>query len=189
MKYNVKQACVFDLILVGIPSNLVFSIHPFHATDLFCYPLKTSENLWFYNVFREYWKRSVAWNGLRTGVGGGSLLNGQNLLSVMKVICRCFLSNTEMSKTYIVYWIKYFYLFLPFSLFAVACASLAFLNGRCFSVLRHSTLQNFTSVTGDHSCRCLKNYVHYSVSSINRKSVQIFLKLKFKQEFLINSSL
>ena len=42
-----------------------FSLNnPFHATDLFWYPLKTSENLWFSDVFRRYQKRSVAWNGL-----------------------------------------------------------------------------------------------------------------------------
>ena len=39
-------------------------INPFHATDLFWYPLKTSENLWFSDVFRGYQKRSVAWNEL-----------------------------------------------------------------------------------------------------------------------------
>ena len=38
--------------------------NPFHDTDLFRYPLKTSENLWFSDVFRGYQKRSVAWNGL-----------------------------------------------------------------------------------------------------------------------------
>ena len=37
---------------------------PFHATGLFLYPLKTLENQRFYDVFREYRKRSVAWNGL-----------------------------------------------------------------------------------------------------------------------------
>ena len=40
-----------------------FSINPFHVTDLFWYPLKTSENLWFCDVFRGYQKWSVAWNG------------------------------------------------------------------------------------------------------------------------------
>ena len=39
---------------------------PFHATDLFWYPLKTSENFWFFDVFRGYQKRSVAWNGICT---------------------------------------------------------------------------------------------------------------------------
>ena len=31
----------------------------------FLYPLKTSENLWFSDVFKGYRKRLVAWNGLR----------------------------------------------------------------------------------------------------------------------------
>ena len=30
---------------------LLHCINPFHATGLFLYPLKTSENLWFSNVF------------------------------------------------------------------------------------------------------------------------------------------
>ena len=41
-----------------------FSFNPFHATDLFWYPLETSENLWFSDVFRGYQKRSVVWNEL-----------------------------------------------------------------------------------------------------------------------------
>ena len=36
----------------------------FHATRLFQYPRKTSENQRFSDVFREYQKRPVAWNGL-----------------------------------------------------------------------------------------------------------------------------
>ena len=39
-------------------------INSFHATCLFLYPLKTSENLWFSDVPREYKKRPMAWNGL-----------------------------------------------------------------------------------------------------------------------------
>ena len=35
-------------------------IYPFHATGLFLYPLKTSENLWLSDVFRGYRKRPVA---------------------------------------------------------------------------------------------------------------------------------
>ena len=42
------------------------SINPFHASGLFWYPLKASENLWFSDVFRGYQKRTVAWNGLTT---------------------------------------------------------------------------------------------------------------------------
>ena len=44
----------------------VFHINPFYAIDLFWYPLKTLENLWFSNVFRVYQKRSVAWNWLKS---------------------------------------------------------------------------------------------------------------------------
>ena len=40
------------------------SINLFHATGLFRYPLKASENLWFFHVFRGYRRRLVAWNGL-----------------------------------------------------------------------------------------------------------------------------
>ena len=35
-----------------------------HASDLFWYLLKTSENLWFSDFFRGFQKRSVAWHGL-----------------------------------------------------------------------------------------------------------------------------
>ena len=38
-------------------------INPFHATDLFWYPLKTSESLCLF-CLRGYQKRSVAWKGL-----------------------------------------------------------------------------------------------------------------------------
>ena len=34
-------------------------VNPFHATDLFLYLLKTSENHWFSIVFRGYRKRPV----------------------------------------------------------------------------------------------------------------------------------
>ena len=44
--------------------GITVTFNPFHAIDLFWYPLKTSENLWFSDVFRGYQKRSVAWNGL-----------------------------------------------------------------------------------------------------------------------------
>ena len=42
------------------------SINPFQATGLFLYPLKTSENQRFSDVFRGHRKRPVAWNGLRS---------------------------------------------------------------------------------------------------------------------------
>ena len=37
-----------------------------HATGLFLYPLKSSENVYFSDVFRGYRKRPVVGNGLRT---------------------------------------------------------------------------------------------------------------------------
>ena len=59
--------CHLDFGLVNI-TLLIFSFkiffNPFHATDLFWYPLKTSENVWFSDVFKGYQKGSVAWNGL-----------------------------------------------------------------------------------------------------------------------------
>ena len=43
-----------------IPLNL---INPFHAVDIFLYPLKIWENQRFFRVFRGYRKRTVPWNG------------------------------------------------------------------------------------------------------------------------------
>ena len=50
-----------DPNLLNKKSNLV---NPFYVTNLFQHPLKTLENLWFSDVFRGYWKRSVVWDGL-----------------------------------------------------------------------------------------------------------------------------
>ena len=41
------------------------SFNPFHTTGLFRYPLKTSENQRFPDIFRGYRKRPVTWNGLK----------------------------------------------------------------------------------------------------------------------------
>ena len=50
-------------------TNLVeLQINPFYATDLFRYPLKTSETLWVSDVCRGYQKRPVEWNGLKSKV-------------------------------------------------------------------------------------------------------------------------
>ena len=38
-----------------------------HDTGFFLYPWKTSESPWFSDVLREYRKRPVEWNGLRSG--------------------------------------------------------------------------------------------------------------------------
>ena len=39
-----------------IISNVRFG-NPFHATGIFLYPLKTSENLWFSDIFKGYRKK------------------------------------------------------------------------------------------------------------------------------------
>ena len=52
-KYALIQIFIFHL-----------SALPRHATGLFLYPLKTSENQRFSYVFRGYRNRSVEWNGL-----------------------------------------------------------------------------------------------------------------------------
>ena len=65
---SLRPSAILEVILYGDKmlndkSNQPI-LNPFHATDLFWYPLKTSENLWFSDVFRGYQKKSVAWNGL-----------------------------------------------------------------------------------------------------------------------------
>ena len=44
--------CVTHIALhiLKLASNV---LNPFHATGLFRYPLKTSENLWFSDIFRS----------------------------------------------------------------------------------------------------------------------------------------
>ena len=39
-------------------------VNLFHANVPFLYPLKTSENLWFFYIFREYRNRTLTWKGL-----------------------------------------------------------------------------------------------------------------------------
>ena len=45
-------------------------IKPVYANGLFPYPLKSSENLWFSDVFRGYRKRPAAWFGLNWSIDG-----------------------------------------------------------------------------------------------------------------------
>ena len=45
----------------------------FSTTGLFLYPLKTSENPWFFNDFRGYRKRTMTWNRLTTNVPTNAL--------------------------------------------------------------------------------------------------------------------
>ena len=51
----------------NLPSLFFYDLNPFHATDLFWYFLKTSENQRFSDVFRGYQRRSVTWNAWSEG--------------------------------------------------------------------------------------------------------------------------
>ena len=59
---NVSTCYLRHLVMVFIIVPLTLNL--FHATGLFLYPLKTSENQRFSDVFRAYRKRAVVWNGL-----------------------------------------------------------------------------------------------------------------------------
>ena len=61
---------LMHFLLYNCPNDFWISFvgnlfNSFFATDLFLYPLKTSENLWFSNNFRGYRKGPVAWNRLK----------------------------------------------------------------------------------------------------------------------------
>ena len=60
---NKRWHFTYFYMLLLSPQQTYF-LNSFHATDLFEYPQKTSENHRFSDVFRGYPKRSVAWNGL-----------------------------------------------------------------------------------------------------------------------------
>ena len=62
LQLQTSQKAIRLLLRLGLFSQWV--VNPFYATDLFRYPLKTSKNQRFCDVFRGYRKRSVAWNEL-----------------------------------------------------------------------------------------------------------------------------
>ena len=87
-------------------------IDPFHATGIFLYPLKTSENLWFSDVIRGAWKdtcdmkwiRLLSINPFRTHVSISSVIrqrgesqNGGNKKT------KCFF----LKKTFRIHWYAY----------------------------------------------------------------------------------
>ena len=55
--YRFKHKFLYEKVATS--KNILESFNPYQATDLFWFPLKTSENLWFSDVFRGYQKRSV----------------------------------------------------------------------------------------------------------------------------------
>ena len=54
----------FSRLFSDILLWFILFVNPFHATGVILYPLKTSENLWFSDIFRGYRERPVTWNGL-----------------------------------------------------------------------------------------------------------------------------
>ena len=74
-------------------------IKPIHASHVFPYALKPSENLWFSEVFMEYRKRPKAWNGLEviqkvrhsgSGEGGWRIKSGKKWHRSNKVQVKLF---------------------------------------------------------------------------------------------------
>ena len=65
---NVGFSCIYVVIIsfffFHFSNSFHHSFNLFHATGLSRYLLKTPENLWFSDVFREYRKTPVAGNGL-----------------------------------------------------------------------------------------------------------------------------
>ena len=87
------QPVVPDIFSIFLEQLLFRSlIDPFHATGLFIYPLKTSENQRFSDVFRGYRKRPVAWNELQ-------------LLSVVAFSRSNFRSQVTLRSKYWMNWL------------------------------------------------------------------------------------
>ena len=59
-----EKNCLNLFIEVFFYSLWEEALLPFHSTGLFWNSPKPSENFLFFDVFRGFWKRAVAWNGL-----------------------------------------------------------------------------------------------------------------------------
>ena len=60
----IKSFSSYFFFLLNCENNFEINIMPFHAIGFFLYPLKTSENLWFSNVFKGYRNKPIERNGL-----------------------------------------------------------------------------------------------------------------------------
>ena len=99
-KFSIKNIVgVVQWTLVWL---LYCSLSTFHATGLLLYPLKTSENLWFSDVFRGYRKGPVTWNGLNQYIFSYSSLQSHTtsarLLLVFSSLKRFLLCNISKKR-------------------------------------------------------------------------------------------
>ena len=62
----IASARLFSLVwdLFSKTFRLLYSIYPFHTNVSLLYPLKTSKNVWFYEVFKVYRNETLVWNEL-----------------------------------------------------------------------------------------------------------------------------
>ena len=93
----------------SFPFSFLFLFNSFHATGLFLYLLKTSENLWFSDVFRRYRKRPMAPNGLMKKRNQSE--NDDFMRSILKkhlVIASCKIVKILFLETFIVSSISLF---------------------------------------------------------------------------------
>ena len=70
-----------EMFLRGFHWKHFHWVNPFHATGLFYTPWKHHKTRCFFNVFRRYRKRPVAWNGLMSNLTGWFLHDGNFDLS------------------------------------------------------------------------------------------------------------
>ena len=88
-------------------------INPYHVTDLFWHPLKTSENLWFSDVFRRYQKSGM--QRLRTHVVDCRFVLNNDLENTFDILYQprycwlwtCFFPASNQMKMYIQNRVKY----------------------------------------------------------------------------------
>ena len=125
-KYKVRKSCVSErpwqtvdnfecsvlhiycfAILIRL-FNLIFQhqyfcycwrfINPFLPTCLFLYPLKTSENLWFSDVFRGYRKRPVTWNEFKCSWKIHCKILSVNYFLFYKLSPQVLFQNSKLNK-------------------------------------------------------------------------------------------
>ena len=79
-------------------------VNSFHATVLFLYPLKLSENLWFSNVFRGHTARLLEWNVLKMIIWDRVFKNGPTKICGWQPLR---LSSTNFTWSILKYFVKF----------------------------------------------------------------------------------